>query len=140
MKATDEAIFKGPTVFYDGMCGFCNGAVQFILRHDRKGKFLFVTLQSVLAEELLKPHGLRPDALETTILLYRGKLYLRSSMGLKTGMLLGGWLWFSVVGYAVPGFIRDAVYNWFARNRYGWFGEAKSCRLPRPEERARMLA
>ena len=39
----------------------------------------------------------------------------------------------------VPRFIRDAVYDWIARNRYGWFGKRDSCRLPSPEERAVFL-
>jgi predicted DCC family thiol-disulfide oxidoreductase YuxK len=39
----------------------------------------------------------------------------------------------------VPRFIRDAVYDWVARNRYGWFGKRDSCRLPSSEERAVFL-
>jgi len=39
----------------------------------------------------------------------------------------------------VPRPIRDAVYDWVARHRYGWFGKHDTCRLPTPEERAVFL-
>jgi predicted DCC family thiol-disulfide oxidoreductase YuxK len=40
----------------------------------------------------------------------------------------------------VPPFIRDAVYDWIARNRYGWFGKMDACPVPTPELQARFLA
>jgi predicted DCC family thiol-disulfide oxidoreductase YuxK len=31
--------------------------------------------------------------------------------------------------YVVPGFVRDAVYDAVANNRYGFFGQSDQCRL-----------
>jgi len=39
----------------------------------------------------------------------------------------------------IPRPIRDAIYNWVARNRYRWFGQREECMLPRPEWKARFL-
>lgn len=140
MKATRAEILAGPTLFYDGVCGFCSRSVQFILQHDRKGQFRFVTLQSDLAREVLSPLGANPDNLNTAILLYQGRLYTKADMGLRTGRLLGGVYGIAWLGYLFPRFMRNAFYDFIARNRYKWFGAAVSCRLPRPDERARMLA
>ena len=31
------ATIKGPIVFFDGVCNLCDSAVQFIIKHDKKG-------------------------------------------------------------------------------------------------------
>ena len=41
-------------ILYDGVCGLCNGLVQFVLPRDRKDRFRFAALQSNLAREVLK--------------------------------------------------------------------------------------
>ena len=33
-------------VLFDGVCNFCNGAVNFIIQHDDEKKFQFAPLQS----------------------------------------------------------------------------------------------
>ncbi|BCE16153.1 hypothetical protein RSC3_03509 [Bacillus paralicheniformis] len=33
-------------VLFDGVCNFCDGAVQFIIKHDPEGLFSFASLQS----------------------------------------------------------------------------------------------
>jgi len=33
----------------------------------------------------------------------------------------------------VPKFIRDAVYNVIAKNRYSWFGKKNECWIPTPD-------
>jgi predicted DCC family thiol-disulfide oxidoreductase YuxK len=40
---------------------------------------------------------------------------------------------------AVPRPLRDAVYDWVARRRYGWFGKLDACRVPGPGMRSRFL-
>jgi predicted DCC family thiol-disulfide oxidoreductase YuxK len=35
----------------------------------------------------------------------------------------------------VPAFIRNAVYNFIALNRYKWFGKFDRCKIPTPEQR-----
>jgi predicted DCC family thiol-disulfide oxidoreductase YuxK len=39
----------------------------------------------------------------------------------------------------IPNPIRDAVYNFIAKNRYKWFGEKESCMVPTPELKSRFL-
>jgi len=51
---------------------------------------------------------------------------------------LKGWGWVKIF-WAVPKFIRDAVYNLIAKNRYKWFGKKEECWLPTPDLKARFL-
>ena len=45
---------RSPHVYlYDGVCALCNRAVQFLLRHDRRGRFRFAALQSGFAREAI---------------------------------------------------------------------------------------
>ncbi|MDX2062081.1 MAG: DCC1-like thiol-disulfide oxidoreductase family protein [Bacteroidia bacterium] len=140
MKATPEQVLAGPTLFYDGTCGFCSRSVQVVLRHDRRGRFRFCTLQSELAQTLLGPLGVDPRALDSAVLVYRNRVYLKSDMALRAGRLLGGVFAVAWLGYLVPRVLRHGAYDWIARNRFAWFGHAESCKLPSPEERARMIA
>jgi predicted DCC family thiol-disulfide oxidoreductase YuxK len=33
------------TILFDGVCNLCNGFVQFVVRHDRPGRFRFASLR-----------------------------------------------------------------------------------------------
>jgi len=39
----------------------------------------------------------------------------------------------------VPWPVRDAVYDWIARNRYRWFGKRAHCMAPTPALRSRFI-
>lgn len=45
-------------VLFDGVCNFCDGAVQFIIKHDPEGLFSFASLQSDAGGNLLKQYHL----------------------------------------------------------------------------------
>ncbi|MCB0621580.1 MAG: DUF393 domain-containing protein, partial [Saprospiraceae bacterium] len=33
-------------LLFDGVCNLCNGFVQFLIQRDKKGKYLYASLQS----------------------------------------------------------------------------------------------
>ena len=39
-------------VLFDGVCNFCNGAVNFIIRHDKRAIFKFAPLQRDTGKDL----------------------------------------------------------------------------------------
>ena len=101
----DSEIKYNPIVFYDGDCGFCNSAVQFIL-DKKKREFYFLALQSDTAKNLLANHNITIN-MDTIYMLKDGKLYDRSSAALQICKgLKGGYpLLFGI--YIVPKFLRD---------------------------------
>lgn len=126
-------------VFFDGECNLCNRSVQFIIKRDKKDQFRFAALQGKTGQELLARHGLPANQFNSFILAEKGKLYTHSTGALRMLKSLGG---FWSLGYGfiiVPRFIRDAVYEWVARNRYRWFGKRDACMIPTPELKKKFL-
>lgn len=129
----------GPILLFDGVCNFCNGAVNFVIDHDRSGRFRFASLQSDVGRELLQQHGLSDLPLSTMVLLDGGRAYLDSDGVLQTAKRLGGAFALLVPFLLVPRPLRNAAYRAFASQRYRLFGRADQCRVPTPEIRARFL-
>ena len=125
-------------IIFDGICNLCSGSVQFILKRDKEKKFLFASLQSSYGQNLLKKYDLPTDTFNSFILFEDGKILTRSTAALKMFSQLKGWKWVRLLGI-VPKFIRDAVYNVIAKNRYKWFGKKNECWVPTPELKARFL-
>ncbi len=129
----------GSIILFDGVCNLCNGAVQFVIRHDRKNRFLFGALQSEAAHKILEPFGVDPDGVNSFILVEQGRLYYRSTGALRVLKGLGGWLKWGYGLIIIPAFIRDAVYNLVANKRYRWFGKKDQCMVPTPELQKKFL-
>jgi predicted DCC family thiol-disulfide oxidoreductase YuxK len=129
-----------PVLLFDGHCTLCSRSVQMVLRHDHRGQFRFASLQSEAGQHLLAQAQLPPDSLDTAVLVESGRISLRSDAGLRIAARLGGWWRLTQVFWLVPRGIRNAVYDWVARNRYRWFGREEQCWLPRPEWRERFLS
>lgn len=135
MKTTENH----PILLFDGVCNLCNGAVQWVLKHDRKGVFRFAALQSETGQALLKRFGLSPEHFDTVVLVEGDRLFTRSDAALELARRLGGG-WSMLYGFKIiPRFIRNAIYDWIARNRYRWFGKKEACMLPRPEWKERFV-
>ena len=128
-----------PIILFDGVCNLCNGAVQFVIRHDKDEKFLFAALQSSFGQQLLQRHQLPSQQLDSVILLQDEKVYTKSTAALKVCRQLNGaskLMYFFII---VPKFIRDGVYGWIASHRYKWFGKRESCIIPTKELNAKFL-
>ena len=129
-------------VLFDGTCNFCNGAVAFVIDHERGPTLKFASLQSEVAKEMLGKAGVPvPEGDPDTIVVVEDdRVVTHSSAALEiAGQLRAPWRWL-VVFRIVPRPVRDFFYRWFAKNRYRWFGKTEACRVPTPELRARFLA
>jgi predicted DCC family thiol-disulfide oxidoreductase YuxK len=126
-------------ILFDGYCNLCSRSVQFVLKHDRKAKFRFASLQSEYGKLLLQKHQLPTESFGSFVLVEDDKIHLNSTAALRVVKSLSG-MW-SVLYFAIiiPRFIRDAVYGLVARNRYRWFGKRDSCWMPRTEWKERFL-
>ena len=128
-----------PVILFDGVCNFCNSAINFTIKRNNKANISFAPLQSETGQKLLKQYNLPVNDMESFVFIKNGVAYKQSTAALKVCRHLRG-LWPLCYGLIiVPKFIRDGIYNWIARNRYKWFGKKESCMIPTPEIRARFL-
>lgn len=127
-----------PTILFDGVCNVCNASVHFVLDRDR-GRFLFGSLQSSEAQDLLSVTGIADHGLTSIVLIEGGKAYTESDAVLQIASQLPGPVRLLAAFRVIPAWIRDPVYRWVARNRYRWFGRRDTCRLPTPELAARFI-
>lgn len=128
-----------PVILFDGICNFCNSAVNFTIKRDKHKKIKFALLQSDTGKSILKQHGLPENYSSSFLFIENGKLYNRSAAALRVCRYLSG-LWplcYSLI--IIPAFIRNAVYDFIAKNRYKWFGQKDACMVPTPDVRARFL-
>lgn len=124
-----------PIIFYDGLCGLCDKSVQFVLKHDTQNKFLFCALQDNYAKQILGNN----ITFDTFILYHNNKIYTQSTAALITLKLLGGFWQLLYIFIIVPAFIRNAVYQYIAKNRYKWFGKYDTCKIPTAETKKRFI-
>lgn len=116
-------------VLFDGMCILCSATVRFILKADKRKKFLFQTLQSSAGNE----------ATESVMVDDGQRIYTHFEAILKIGKELGGIYRLIGIFNILPLKWRYGLYEWIATNRYRWFGKRESCFLPSAEERARFI-
>lgn len=127
------ALPEGDLIVFDAACVFCSGFARFMLRHDRSGRFRFVTAQSRIGRALYLAHGLDPDLMESNIVITDGRVHVKMPAFAAAMRALG--FPFSALGFlrGVP----DPIYDWIARNRYR-LGR-KACAVPPPEMKARLI-
>ncbi len=128
-----------PVLLFDGVCNLCHASVQFVLRRDRKARFRFASLQSAAARDLLTRHGVIGDLPDSVVLVANGRVRTKSAAALGVASGLGMPWSFLGVFWLIPSFLRDAVYDWIARNRYRWFGKREQCMVPTQALRERFL-
>lgn len=125
-------------IFFDGVCNLCNSSVQIVIKNDKKQIFQFSALQSEFAGSFFNLHNFK--LITDSIVYWNGKhFYSRSNAALRIASRLRFPYPLLVAGFIVPAFIRNALYDVIARNRYKWFGRQESCMLPTPELKARFL-
>ncbi len=110
--------------------------MQFVIRHDPRGRFHFASLQSGAGRRLRQQYGV---AVDSVVLIEDGQSYVESEAALRIAGQLGApWSWL-MAGRVVPVGWRNAVYRLVARQRYRWFGKREVCWLPAPELARRFL-
>ena len=131
-------------VLYDGVCGLCNGLLQFLLTQDRRGVFAFASLQSRTGRTVVEHLGGEPADLTSFYVLAnyqtnRSRTLARSKAALFVAGQLG-WPWkAAVIARVLPDAVLDRAYDVIARNRYRVFGRFEQCLAPRPEFRSRFI-
>lgn len=126
-------------ILFDGVCNFCNSTVKFILKRDTKFNFFFASLQSEKGKELLNFHQLSEVSFDTFVYIESGKVFVRSTAGLRVVRKLGKLWRLLYVFILIPRPLRDKIYNVIAKSRYTIFGKSESCMIPTAEYKSRFL-
>ena len=119
-------------VLYDGVCGLCDGLIQFLLKHDHRGVFRFASLQSETGRSLVERFGGNPNELTTVYVIENydtddARISNKSDAALFIAGELG-WPWKSaVLPRVMPAALRNVGYDFVARNRYRVFGRLQQC-------------
>ncbi len=127
-------------ILFDGVCNLCNGAMQFVIKHDKKDVFRFVALQSKRGAQIKSKIGYENENLDSFILVDDENNYFsKSSAAIEIARNLGGiWIIF-LVFKIIPIKCRDLIYDFIARNRYKWFGKKDNCLIPTLELKSKFL-
>ena len=131
-------------VLYDGLCGFCDASVQWLLDHDRDRRLRYAPLQGETARAILARHPEIPPDLDSIILVEQppgGAERLRwhsDAIARIAAELPAPWRWGAAMRL-IPRPLRDLGYRLVARLRYHIWGRKESCRIPSPKERALFL-
>lgn len=126
-------------LLYDGVCKFCNGSVNFIIKHEKKSSLKFSPLQSTLSKKLSKDLNFDVDQLNTLIFIHTGKVYTKSKAVFKVSSYLKfPWNALSILNF-LPTKLTDFFYDFIAKKRYVFFGREDECIVPDPEIRYRFL-
>jgi predicted DCC family thiol-disulfide oxidoreductase YuxK len=126
-------------VIFDGVCNFCNGAVNFIIQRDPNDTFSFTPMQSDIAKGLIEKHKVPEVGIDTFLLIKGDECYTFTDAALEIAKDLSGYWYLFGVFKIIPRLMRDYFYRLFARNRYALFGKRETCMIPTPEIRSRFL-
>ncbi|OBQ54196.1 DUF393 domain-containing protein [Tamlana sp. s12] len=127
-------------ILFDGVCNLCDGSVKYVIKHDKDNRFMFAALQSEIGKKIIKAYNIDTEKTDS-ILLYspeKGISY-KSTAALKVALKLGFPRNLMGAFLIVPAFIRNAVYDFIAKNRYKWYGKKDNCMIPTPELKAKFL-
>ncbi|CAA6814102.1 MAG: Thiol-disulfide oxidoreductase [uncultured Sulfurovum sp.] len=124
-------------VLFDGVCNLCESSIQFIIKHDDKQHFHFVSQTSELGEYLLDKYAL--ESIDSIAYISNQKAYIYSDAALEIAKNLEGWYRHLTFFRFLPRIFRDGVYKLVAKYRYKVFGKKKSCMMPSLELKSRFL-
>lgn len=108
-------------VLFDGICNLCHTTVQQLIAWDKDKVLQFASLQSRFGLEILHDLG------------WENQVYTKSTAAIEVLSDISPRVEWARALYIFPKFLRDAVYEYIAKNRYKWFGKKENCWLPTPD-------
>jgi predicted DCC family thiol-disulfide oxidoreductase YuxK len=126
-------------VLYDGVCGFCNAGVQWLLGRDKAGCLRYAPLQGPTAAAMRARFPAIPADIDTIVFIEGGEVHLRSRAAFRIASHLPApWRWLKGFGL-LPVALTDFGYRIVAAVRYRIWGKLDACRIPAASERALFL-
>lgn len=127
-------------ILFDGVCNLCNSSVLFVIKHDKKDRFMFAPLQSKIGKRVVEQFKIDTEKVDS-ILLYSKEngIKSKSSAALQIARQLRFPINLWSIFLIIPPFIRNWVYDYVAKNRYRWYGKKEECMIPTPELKAKFI-
>ncbi len=127
-------------ILFDGVCNLCNSSVQYVIKNDKKNRFMFTALQSETGEKIIKHFNIDTSKVDSILLFTPEKgIVFKSTAALKVASQLGFPTNILSVFLIIPPFISNWVYDFIAKNRYKWYGKKDACMIPTPELKSKFL-
>ena len=128
-------------ILFDGVCNLCNSSVLYVIKRDKKNKFLFAPLQSEVSKQIIHNFDINTFQVDSIILYEpeKEKIHYKSTAALKIASQLGFPTYVLAIFLVIPAFIRNWVYDFIAKNRYKWYGKKDACMIPTPELKSKFL-
>lgn len=127
-------------VLFDGVCNLCNSFVNKIIKKDKSNRFVFAAISSETGKKVTDYLNIDTEKMESIILYEPGVSYdFKSTAALKIMKDFGGIYFLTQLGYVLPEFVRDGIYDVVAKNRYELFGKKESCMIPTPDLKSKFL-
>ncbi len=124
-------------LFFDGHCGFCDRAVQRVIRFERRSTIRFSPLQSDFSKRFFSERGIH-IAVDSVVFYDRGKVFTKGkALCAVMQHLKWPYPWLGKVIQILPNLLVDAVYDLVAKNRQRLAGS--SCGVPDKLTRERFL-
>jgi predicted DCC family thiol-disulfide oxidoreductase YuxK len=119
-------------ILFDGVCILCSRGCGFVSKRDRRHYFRFIAMQSPEGRSIAKQLDIDPDRPDTFAFVASGQAFVKSEAALRIARELPFWNRTYALHF-IPTTMRDAIYDWIARNRYRWFGRREACLLTNPD-------
>lgn len=129
-----------PLIVFDGVCNYCNSTVNRIIKNDIENQFKFTPLQSEFGKKLFEKYSIDARIMDSIVLFEGSQFYSKSEAIALIAKRLGGRYYILYLLLKItPLFISNACYDFFARNRYKWFGKKDICMLPTEDVKQKFI-
>jgi len=114
-------------VYYDGVCGLCDGFVELLVKFDKNRKIKFSSLQGKSGRILLNKLNLDLEEFDTVLFKVNDQVYTKSTAVFKIINSIGGIIKLFLVFNLLPRRFNDWIYSKIAKNRFKIFGKLDKC-------------
>ena len=114
-------------VYYDGVCGLCDGFVELLVKFDKNRKIKFSSLQGKSGRSLLNKLNLDLEEFDTVLFKVNDQVYTKSTAVFKIINSIGGIIKLFLVFNLLPRRFNDWIYSKIAKNRFKIFGKLDKC-------------
>ena len=126
-------------VYYDGVCGLCDGFVELLVKLDKKKKLKFSSLQGKSGKSLLNKLNLDLEEFDTALFKVNDQVYTKSTAVFKIINSIGGIIKLFLVFNLLPRRFNDWIYSKVAKNRFKIFGKLDKCDISKFNKPGRFI-